>query len=371
MSKHWRRFVFILLLSVVAGAAGLAGFYRWQFSAIRQKQQLLRPTRFDSRWNDYSGALHVHTRAGGHTDATLEEMLEGARAAGLDFIGLTEHSGAQSSPDTAAPAAPLILRGQEVDRAGSHELTFDGVDRSAFSIATHWKGSGIDNPAAEIFNLHEEADAASRWKLALGWLGSLRGYGQYLLMPHVSVYRDHLSDWQKLVSSRRVVAVAGNDAHANIGIRPSGRKLLLDPYERSFRYVSTHIWLEHGVALTRESLLAALTAGHAYIAFDFLAPTQSFYFAAAPVGGGQSTILSGDKVSNPVRLTVRSPLRARIVLIKDGVALQQVDALGLDFTTSEPGVYRVELYLRQLGGYAEEHPWIISNPVYVQVASDR
>lgn len=364
--KHWRRFVLILLLLALAGAAGLAGFYRWQFATIRQNQTLLRATRFDSRWDDYRGALHVHTRAGGHTEATFEEMLEGARVAGLDFVGLTEHGGAPSSPDNAAPLAPLILRGQEVDRAGSHELTFEGVDRAAFSIATHWKGSGTDNPAAEVFNLHEEAEAASRWKMALGWLGSLRGYGQLLLMPHITVYRDHVSDWQKLASTRRVVAVAGNDAHANIGIRSASRKLLLDPYERSFGYVSTHVWLERGVALTRESLLAALTAGHAYIAFDFLAPTQSFYFAAAPIGSAQATILSGDETSNPVRLTVRSPLRARIVLIKDGVALQQVDSLGLDFTTSEPGVYRVELYLRQLGSYAEEHPWIISNPVYVR-----
>jgi hypothetical protein len=46
-----------------------------------------------------------------------------------------------------------------------------------------------------------------------------------------------------------------------------------------------------------------------------------------------------------------------------------VDETGIDnkeIGVTERGVYRVEVYLPQLGGLVAEKPWIISNPIYVR-----
>jgi len=46
-----------------------------------------------------------------------------------------------------------------------------------------------------------------------------------------------------------------------------------------------------------------------------------------------------------------------------------VDETGVkekDIAVVEAGVYRVEVYLPQLGKPFSEQPWIISNPIYIR-----
>src|SRR5262249_5323130 len=147
-----------------------------------------------------------------------------------------------------------------------------------------------------------------------------------------------LARWDKLNSGflpqgRRVVGIAGNDSHQNVGIRivatkdgleirnaldrvigsvPDSKvqKFLLgpltpgatvrsqtfDPYEVSLHYVSTHLLAP---AVSEEALMEAMRKGRAYVAFDWMADPSGFrYFAAA----GQQTIeMGGDvpAVDNP------------------------------------------------------------------------
>ena len=57
---------------------------------------------------------------------------------------------------------------------------------------------------------------------------------------------ESLKKWDQALARRRLTAVGGNDAHANIGVSlkdSSGKTLLgiqLDPYETSFRLVRLH-----------------------------------------------------------------------------------------------------------------------------------
>jgi len=60
---------------------------------------------------------------------------------------------------------------------------------------------------------------------------------------------------------------------------------------------------------------------------------------------------------------VQSPVPGRIVIFRDGVIW--IDESGIaskEVAITEPGVYRTEVYLPQLGNL----PWIISNPIYVR-----
>jgi len=75
--------------------------------------------------------------------------------------------------------------------------------------------------------------------------------------------------------------------------------------------------------------------------------------------------IQGDEISMKAetRLRVRSPVPARIVILKDGVIWTDETGIATkEIPVTQPGVYRTEIYLPQLGNL----PWIISNPVYVR-----
>jgi hypothetical protein len=73
------------------------------------------------------------------------------------------------------------------------------------------------------------------------------------------------------------------------------------------------------------------------------------------------------KLGKEVRLTITLPVNGRIVLLKDGVAVQDNSGVSkLEFVAKEKGSYRVEVYLSQLPKPAGDQPWIISNPIYVR-----
>ena len=105
---------------------------------------------------------------------------------------------------------------------------------------------------------------------------------------------------------------------------------------------------------------------HCFIAFDVFGDSTGFRFSAS---NGVEDKIQGDEISlkREVRLTANSPVTSRIVLLKDGRAVQDETGIKLkQFTVSEKGSYRVEVYLPQLGTPVADQPWIISNPIYVR-----
>jgi hypothetical protein len=77
----------------------------------------------------------------------------------------------------------------------------------------------------------------------------------------------------------------------------------------------------------------------------------------------------GDEIEllDGVRLTITTPVNSRALLIKDGQVIRDEDGAAVkEFPVTERGVYRVEVYLTQLGSLVKDKPWIISNPIYVR-----
>src|SRR5207245_1461538 len=107
-------------------------------------------------------------------------------------------------------------------------------------------------------------------------LWSYRTYPDLMFANFFARPTENLNRWDQTMmsSNHKLVAIAGNDAHSNVGLSlndSSGNQLIgikLDPYERSFRTVRTHILIKKEKGLTRESLLEALSLGHCYISFD-------------------------------------------------------------------------------------------------------
>jgi hypothetical protein len=90
-------------------------------------------------------------------------------------------------------------------------------------------------------------------------------------------------------------------------------------------------------------------------------------------GGFNFSVLHSDKtmgdevaLNTQPRFVVQSPLPARLVLFKNGNAVEQKLGTEVEFSPDGAGVYRVEAYLDSLPAPARGKPWVISNPIYLR-----
>jgi hypothetical protein len=237
------------------------------------------------------------------------------------------------------------------------------------SESQNWQSTTADG--VEIYNLFTNARQIKPVVMFFDGLWSYRSYADLMFANFFSRPEANLRLWDTAERStnKRLVAIAGNDAHSNVGISlndSSGKQLVglkLDPYERSFRVVRTHVLIKKGTELTRESILEALGRGHCYLSFDIFADASGFNFS---VSGSEATM--GDEISASAqpRLSVTTPLLARIVFLKNGNVVYQGIGKTAEFSPDGPGVYRVEAYLDSLPAPVTGQPWIISNPIYVR-----
>ena len=351
---------------------------------------------------EYKGVIHVHSFLGGHSTGTFEDIVAAANANQLNFVIMTEHP--SKNFDTAAMtlkgvhAGVLFVNGSEVLTANQDRLLVmpgDETVAAASSSATQdflsqekakgalafiayprefksWNTNGYDG--VEVYNVFTNAGTVNPLITFFDGLWSYRSYPDLLFATFYTRPAGALKEWDETIANRnvRLVAIAGNDAHANVGLSlndSSGKTLLgikLDPYERSFRLVRMHVFVPKDKSLTSETLLAALRAGHCFIGFDLFGDTTGFSFTA---GNGMETKLQGDEIAlgKGLRLSVNTPIIGRILILKNGVVeTEQSGVSRREFTIAETGTYRVEVYLPQLLRPVSDQPWIISNPIYVR-----
>jgi hypothetical protein len=185
-----------------------------------------------------------------------------------------------------------------------------------------------------------------------------------------------LRRWDALTRRRRIVAIAGSDAHARLGLRRSGdvyentASLPLPAYEQVFRAFSLalpQLRLTGKATADAAALIEEIRAGHVYSSVDsFAAPAQLAFTAVA----GTSRANAGDLLqpTGPVTLRVdtNAPADAEIRLLKDGEPIASARGRRLErIVPPDPAVYRVEVELATPSGQAAM-PWILSNPIYLR-----
>ena len=402
-----RRRLKVALVVLLVGAATQAPFACRRYrlgrlhAAIQSLNAQRQPAPADDPFDDYAGVLHVHTNLGGHSTGTAEEVVRAAKVNALAFVVMTEHP--SKYVDTAAATlrgtheGVLFVGGSEVvSDAGERLLVFPGAPGPDTSPAQKlldsaeqkgqlafvaypeqfraWEARGFDG--IEVYNLYTNTKQINYVLLAFDALWSYLSYPELLFATFYERPHDNLRKWDGLTSREprtRLVALAGNDAHQNVGLSleyASGRPLLrlrLDPYERSFRLVRTHALVRRGQTLDEATLLDTLARGHCYIAFDLFGDATGFRFTAE--SGAEQKIM-GDEISlggGGVRLRVTMPVKARVVFFRDGQAVREErETLKGELRVGERGAYRVEVYLDRLGPSFRGRPWIISNPIYVR-----
>ncbi|HYJ46150.1 MAG TPA: hypothetical protein VEV81_06005 [Pyrinomonadaceae bacterium] len=403
--KRWKKVTLLLLalflifqIPFIYRRIRLGSLYR----AIQEVNAHRAAPPSESAYNDYKGVIHVHSSLGGHSAGNLADIIQAAKQNGLNFVVMTEHP--SDVMDTSAQtlqglhAGVLFIGGNEVNTAshdrlllmpgsssastanttGAQAVLDEQKSRGGLSFIAYpqefqsWDITGYDG--MEVYNLYTNTKRINYFVTFFDGLWSYWSYPDLMFARFYERPDEALRKWDELMvaKSRRVVATAGNDAHANVGFRIgdlTGKELIglhLDPYERSFSIVRNHVLIEKEKPLTSETLLDALRSGHSYIAFDIFGDSTGFTFAAA---NSQGRKIMGDEVEllDGVKLTVTTPVQARVLLFRDGRAIRDEDGTSVkEYAITERGVYRVEVYLTQLGSLVKDKPWIISNPIYVR-----
>jgi len=408
--KRWKKL--LLLLLVLLAISQIPFIYRrYKLDRLQAAIQQLNAQSVRSEkiggLAEFKGVMHVHSFLGGHSTGNFAEIISAAQANQLNFVVMTEHS--SSNFDTAEMTLKgnhggvLFVNGNEVSNAVGDRLLLipgdaqaaDDGNRSTQEILSRrskgvnvvaypqefksWGASGYKG--IEVYNVYTNARRMNPVVMFFDALWSYRTYPDLLFATFYERPTASLKLWDEQIKQRgqRIVATAGNDAHANIGMSlndSSGKTLLgfkLDPYERSFRLVRMHVLVNlpsSGLvdfsSLQEGYLLAAISEGHCFIGFDLFGDTTGFRYSARH---GDEERAMGDeiKLENEVQLSVSVPVTARILLLKDGEVVEDKSAVSkLEFVAREKGSYRVEVYLPQLPKPSGDQPWIISNPIYVR-----
>lgn len=351
------------------------------------------------------GAYHIHTnRSDG--SGTPDEVAAAAARAGLQFVILTDHGDGTRAPDPPAyRSGVLTLDAVELNTSGGHyaalgmtaapyplagppEAVIEDVRRlGGFGIATH---PGSPRPSLRwtawdaAFDGLEWINGDSEWRdeprlpiaraLAAYLFRSPEAMASLLDRPSAI-----LDQWDRIGLSRRVLAIAGTDAHARLGFSQgtdpdmSAFHVPVPGYTATFRTFSNHAVLE--APLTGDApqdagrLLAAFRSGRLYSVIDGLASPGGLSFTAT--SGRRRAEIGGDlPIDGDVQLraSVSAPPGTTIVLLKNGERVHEVTDGVLDMNGgNDPAVYRIEAYVRDSPG-GPAVPWILSNPIYAGLA---
>ncbi|MBY0494277.1 MAG: CehA/McbA family metallohydrolase [Cyanobacteria bacterium] len=347
------------------------------------------------------GAFHIHSnRSDG--SGSVEAIAAAAARAGLQFIILTDHGDGTRVPDAPAyRSGVLTIDGVELNTTGGH-FAASGLPASPYPIAgtpddviedVHRLGGfgvaahpGSPRPSlswqdwvAPIDGL-EWLNADSEWRDEPR-LPITRALFTYLVRAPQSMAMlldrpvSVLQRWDDLAKTRKIVGLAGADAHARLGSRQGGDPdtssfhVRLPGYESSFRTFSNHVALDDRLsgdaAADAAGVLAAIRAGRVYSVIDALATPGSLTFTAT---SGSETARIGDSlaITSDVLLhaVASAPSGTTLVLLRDGQRLHEVTDGPLETNGGkEPGVYRIEAYTSNAHG-GPAIPWIVSNPIY-------
>jgi len=348
------------------------------------------------------GAFHIHSnRSDG--SGSVDAIAAAAARAGLQFIILTDHGDGTRAPEAPAyRSGVLTIDGVELNTTGGHyavmalpaspypfagtpDDVIEDVHRlGGFGIAAHpgsprpslsWQGWDAAFDGLEWLNGDSEWRDEPRMPIA-------RALITYLLRAPQSLATlldrpDRVfTKWDALAVHRKIVGLAGTDAHARLGFRQrtdpdaAAIHVPLPGYEAAFRAFSNHVVLDApfsgDAAADARVLIGAIRSGHVYSVIDALATPGSLSFTATSgsrsAGIGDTLAIESDVL---LHAAANAPSGTTLVLLRNGQRLQEVTDGPLEMNGGkDPGVYRIEAYTTGAPG-GPAVPWIVSNPIYV------
>ncbi len=331
--------------------------------------------------DELQGIYHIHTR---HSDGSrsAEEIAHIASKQNLDFIIITDHGNPNPAAHTLGKWQDrmLVLAGTELSVSRGHlvalnyknsarpyaqqaELAADQVQEDGgFTVIAHpyskVRWSWGENQAYQGLEIYS-ADAMVRNNL----VGTIPLLPLLLLEPKLPLLRllqfpaPNLKRWDHLCRERRVFGFFSCDAH-----------LLYKPL---FGLLHLHVLvprpLPEEYAEASQLVWSALRSGRFYNCVDAAAPGQGFRFEGED--GATLLLMGGESLyTSSVRLHIKVPDTAASEwrLVRDGKTVFTSTEKAFSFQPKSPGVYRVEVYLRERTMLRRNAPWILSNPIFLR-----
>ena len=351
--------------------------------------------------NVVRGAFHIHSnRSDG--SGSVDAIAAAAASAGLQFIILTDHGDGTRAPDPPSyRSGVLVLDGVELNTTGGHYATiglpatpypFAGTPEDVIEDVHRLGGFG--------FAAHPGSPRASlRWQDwsaavdGLEWINGDSEWRDELRLPIARALATYffrapesmatlldrpgpvLDRWDAIAATRRIVGLAGTDAHARLGFSqkndPDGQPfhVRVPGYASSFRLFSNHVVLDapllHDATADAAHVLDAIRNGHVYSVIDALATPGSLSFSATSgprsAQTGDALEITGDVV---LHAKVEAPPGTTLALFRNGQRVHEVTDGPLEMNGGkDQAIYRVEAYTANAPG-GPAVPWIVSNPIY-------
>jgi hypothetical protein len=363
----------------------------------------------DASWNEVAartvaGAFHVHTSRSDGT-GSMDEVAAAAARAGLQFVVFADHGDGTRAPEPPSyRSGVLCLDGVEISTSGGHYVAIglpetpyplggeardvvDDVRRlGGIGVVAHpgsakpelaWSAWDLPFDGLEWLNADSEWRDETRGRLARALLTYPIRPGETL----ASLFdrpEPVLRQWHDLSARRRVVALAGADAHARVslgGSDPYGDAAMLKmpSYETVFRTFAIRLVLDRALTTDASSdgaaVLGAIREGRSYTVIDAIASPAFLEFTAAsqsgpiPMGG---SLPAGDAATR-FRVRATLPPNAQVSLLRTGQPAGKPGEAEHEWIVPDdpgPSAYHVEVRVPDAPG-APPVPWIVSNAIRV------
>ncbi|MBI4596750.1 MAG: histidinol-phosphatase [Candidatus Tectomicrobia bacterium] len=345
---------------------------------------------------EIKGNLHIHsTYSDGHK--SIPEIAGLAQEASLDFILINDHShllGLERGEE-GWYGKTLVLIGCEINDRKNHYLAYginqpvpgnddnpqeviDEVNRQGgFGFLAHpfEKGSPLSDQGWAYKWENWEVRGYTGiciWNYTAHWKGKAQNIpkGLYYYYNRKAAFTggpdsQTLATWDRECLKRKVVAIAGSDAH-EVFYRWYIFSGTIFHYSFLFKALNVHLLLETALSgileMDKKMIYNSLREGNSFICHDYLAPGKGFRFMA--VAKDQSFPMGSEVgFSEDIYFLTEAPEICLMTLIKNGKVHRRFKGKSWEVRPAEKGVYRLEA---QLTGFLKRpRAWIFSNPIWL------
>jgi hypothetical protein len=340
--------------------------------------------------HEYVGVIHVHST---YSDGTrpIPEIAKIASEVDLDFLMMTDHNTLQAKRDGLEGwyDGVLVVIGYEINdlEDQNHYLAFnldeelpqdlkplDYVDRvnanGGYGIIAHpdEKRKAIKAYPAYPWKVWESKsyNGIEIWNQMSEWMEGLTHFNKYYRAMHprrsiIAPYPETLVRWDEASKNRKVVGIAGVDAHGHKYKLWGLFQITIFRYKILFKTLRTHILTDKalgGEGKYKEdikNIYHSLFNCQCFVSNCYGGDARGFRFWAenktkkVQIGGE----LKFDKYTH---LHVNLPQPAIVHLVCNGERIATQKGQELVYEIEKAGVYRVE-------AFSQNRPWIFSNHI--------
>jgi hypothetical protein len=342
---------------------------------------------------EYKGAIHLHSNYSHDATATVDEIMQAAIDARLDFVIITDHNtiGAKIDKKEGWYKNTLLIVGEEISPPFNHYIIigdkpFENMQKlnkkppQEFIDEVNkngWIGfiSHPDRGPVKQFGILpcwwidwnvKNFTGMCLWDFMTDWLEKVdrpnvtielhKNFVNYLTGPK----QETLKKWDELCCIQKTVGICECDNH-RYPIKFMGKDIIVFPHEDVISVLTNHILLQEPLSndpvSAQKQILDAIKEARLYFSFDKIVDPTGFSFT---IKHTQDIAQMGSQFSleKHAEISVSVPLDAEVLIICNGKTIFQKHSRNLSYKIEQKGVYRIEVRLNQ-------RPWIFSNPIYV------